>query len=124
MRQKLALETMGCMCDTTLIETLVSKQLGYISTSDLSCLVIVEKMLLFKNGFEIENDLLKAFHMLLTSRNCYHFSFHPGCHLMQVICVPEKEEIHLSSSFSVGPTEVKIEVFVLVNFLREMREFT
>lgn len=54
---------------------LVSKQIGYISTSDLSFLLIVEKILLFKNGLEIESVFLKAFHMLLTERNCYHFSF-------------------------------------------------
>lgn len=99
-----------------LISVLVNKQLGYTSTSDLSCLLIVEKILLFKNGLEIENVLLKAFHMLLTARNCYNFNFRPGYHLMKVSCGPEKEKIHLSSSFSVGPTEVKIEVLRLGEF--------
>lgn len=66
---------------------LVSKQRGYISTSDL----IVEKRLLFKNGLGIESIFLKAFHMLLTERNCYNFHFSPAHHLIQVSCGPEKK---------------------------------
>lgn len=71
---------------------LVSKQRGYISTSDLSFLLIVEKRLLFKNGLGIESIFLKAFHMLLTERNCYNFHFSPSLHLIQVSCGPEKKK--------------------------------
>lgn len=89
------------------------------STSDLSFLPIVGKILLFKNGLEIESVFLKAFHMLLTERNCYHFSFSPGHHLMHVSCGPEKKEINLSSSFSVRPTEVNIQVLIMGKFPEE-----
>lgn len=38
---------------------------------------------------------------------------------MQVSHGPEKQEMHLSSSFTVGPTEVKIEVLMMGEFPEE-----
>lgn len=93
--------------------------MGYISTSDLSFLLIVEKIFLFKNEFETESVCLKAFPMLLIERNDSCFSFSPGHHLMQVSCSTESHEEHLSPSFSVGPSAVKIEVLMMGEFPEE-----
>lgn len=98
---------------------LANKQMGCISTSDLSFLLIVEKVFLFKNEFETESVCLKASPMLLTERNCSCFSFSPGHNLVQVSCSTESHEVHLSPSSSAGPSEMKIEALTMGEFPEE-----
>lgn len=66
--------------------------MGHISTSDLSCLLPAGKILLFKNGLEVESIFYEVFTCFLQKEVAFILKFSPAHHLMQVSCGPEKNK--------------------------------